>query len=405
MSHNVPDDALNFLENNILQTGADNIRIIEWRPSLNFYKDSYVKLLSQAVAFIKRRSAEERTTAFFGRRWVKNFFKNTSNLKNCLLYKETSVPVIITGSAPSLEQAVPIIKKMQEFFLIIAASSSLASLSYYGIRPDFIVTTDGGGWALLHLHQIFRSLLLRETSSLAVNLCAALPSQCAGDKKLIINDGSLWQSIILHELNIPSVVIPQRGTVTATALDLALILSRGSIFTAGMDFTFSDIITHVKPYNFDVLLLEKAARVSPLYSNIFTRAFLMRQSGSMDIYAEWFKQQLSLLPKRIFSIGSKNNIFVDGGGLLNDYLNKNPDKKNLNDNYKTFCINENSENLCKRGLNSLLSALKDKNYAGKLKQELASLLFPGEKTVTDNELETALKNISRNANKQASHEN
>jgi len=299
-----------ILEKELPNILSSYIKIIEWRPSMNFYKDAYVSLLSKTVKYIKKIDAEKRTVSAFGVRWVRNFFKNIGNINHVLLYKETNIPVIITGSGPSLETALLDIKKVQDNCLVIAASSSVMALVNSGIKPDLVIATDGGAWALKHLYPFYR---YNETanSALAVNLCAALPSQCQNTPQLILNDGSLWQSIILHELKLPSVLIPQRGTVTASAIELALQLTKGNIYLAGLDLGIKDIRTHVKPYSFDNLLYERAGRFTPIYSESFIRSRLLKDGGSMDIYADWFKNQFNIWPKRIFNIENYNEQSAD----------------------------------------------------------------------------------------------
>jgi hypothetical protein len=333
-----------------LQKTPALIKIIEWRPSMNHYKDAYVNLLSKAVKYVKRLEAEKRTVKAFGARWVKNFFKNLGNINNVLLYKETDIPVIITGSGPSLETALSDIKTVQENCLIIAASSSVMALVHNGIKPDLVIATDGGGWALKHIYPFYR--YNKGVSALAVNLCAALPSQFQSTPQLILNDGSLWQNIILHELKLPSLLIPQRGTVTASAIELALQLSSGNIYLAGLDLGIKDIRTHVRPYGFDSMFFENANRYSPLYSQYFLRSGLMKEGGSMDIYAEWFKKQFELWPKRIF--------------YLNDY-NGHTSKK-ADGYFKNVSVQ------CKNGMDILLTALKDPTNGKDLRAELEPLL-------------------------------
>ena len=392
-----------FLETQIPETGAKNIRIIEWRPSMNFYKEAYVNILSQVVNFIKRIEAGKRTTAVFGKRWVQNFFKNLELVNKTLLYKETEIPVIITGSGPSLEKALPVIKKAQDSCLIIAASSSVTALSSFGIKTDIIITTDGGTWALKHMYSCYRN----DNAPLAVNLCAALPSQFNDTPFLIINDGSFWQSIVLHELSLPSVIIPQKGTVTAAALELALQLTKGNIYLAGMDLSAKDIRTHVKPYSFDALLFAHANRFLPYYSESFTRSFLIHHGGSMEIYAQWFKKELSSWPKRIFSI-TESNVFERADLLKENSASRsrNSRVKNKSDFFKTAQAKEKSAFFYKRetavkAADALLNALKNPEYADNIKQELASLLFEDGSNVQSAELEEKIREI---AFKKAIHE-
>jgi len=386
----------NFLETHVPETDIELIKIIEWRPSLNYYKDSYVKLLSHVVEFLKRTDAGNRTTAAFGKRWVRNFFKNLENIDKTLLYRQTTLPVIITGSGPSLEKAMPIIKKIQKNCLIIASSSSVMALSYNNIKADIIISTDGGNWALHHTYAAYR---YQKNTNLAVNLCAALPSQYRHSPLLVINDGSLWQNIILHKLSIPSVIIPQRGTVTATAAELAGILSNANIYLAGMDLSVNDIKTHVKPYGFDNLFFSRASRLFPVYNELFTRFTLLKQGASLDIYAAWFKNNKKSLSNKIFSLD------FPGSGESNIFKNASPfdlsGTKKDDTFFKIENINKDSSLLQQTGLKTLIDALKEKQYGEDLKKELNALLFPGEKTVTAEALENALKEA---ANKKGSYE-
>ena len=371
------------METHIREINIEHIRVIEWRPSLNYYKEAYVKLLSSVATFLKRTDAEKRTTVAFGKRWVRNFFKNIGNIKQILLYRQMEIPVIITGSGPSLEQAMPIIQKTRNNCLLIAASSSVLALSSVGITADMVIATDGGYWALKHIYPFYRNCKNKNTGALAVNLCAALPSQCTDTAQLIINDGSFWQSIVLHELNLPSVIIPQRGTVTATAIELAMLLTSGNIYLAGLDFSIHDIRTHARPYSFDSLFYGQANRFVPFYSQSYTRANLLQKGGSMGIYESWFKEQLAKWPKRIFSIGG-NKIFEDGEPMAHNGL------KNTDGSFSVVSF-KNPNNFCEKGIHVLLNAIKQTEYSQNLKQELNSLLFPGENKVTESELEMAIK--------------
>jgi len=379
------EEIYNFLETHVQNINACRIKVIEWRPSLNYFKDAYVKIFSSAASFLKRADAEKRTTAAFGKRWIKNFFKNIGGINNTLLYRQAEIPVIVTGSGPSLEQALPVIQNAQNNCLIIAASSSVLALSQAGITADIVTATDGGSWALKHIYPFYRDQKYADTSAFAVNLCAALPSQCADSVQLILNDGSFWQNIVLHELSLPSVIIPQRGTVTATAVELALILSSGNIYLAGLDFSVNGIRSHARPYSFDNLFYSRASRFAPFYSESYARSRLIHEGGSMGIYAAWFKEQLNKWSKRIFSIGG-NKIFEHGepsarGGL-----------KKTENFFKTVKV-ENSNLFCKKGMQALLNALKKPEYAQNIRKELNSLLFSGENEVTEGELETAIKEI------------
>jgi hypothetical protein len=309
-----------FLEANIPDQEARFIRIIEWRPSLRVYGEKYLGLLSETAEFIKRIDANTRTLRGFGRRWFKNFLKNLGVLNFIGICRPFQGPLVITGSGPSLEEAIPLIGEMKKRgpLFVLAASSSVKALFQGGIIPDMVLSADGGAWALAHLRECFRRGQAEGPPPvLAANLCAALPTQWSSLAIMPQNDGSLWQTLVLQGLGIPSITVPQRGTVSAAALDLAFLLSSGDIFIAGLDLALQDIKTHVRPYGFDPLFLGEASRFRPYYSQMFSRALDINQGGSHQIYASWFHQQLKRWPDRIFSLGDNNPVFkgrVKGGG-------------------------------------------------------------------------------------------
>jgi hypothetical protein len=391
-THNIPAwqpggsaTVMEFLEKEIPDVKAEKLRIIEWRPGLDVYSEAYVKLVSQTVEFIKRIDAGQRTTAAFGRKWVKNFFRNLFLLQKALLYRITDAPVIVVGAGPGLESALPKILEMRDNALVIAASSSFMALENSGIIPDLIISTDGGAWALQHLYPCFRQA--NNFKGFGISLYASLPSQCTNYPFLVLNEGSLWQSIVLKELDIPSVIVPQRGTVTASALELALILSTGNIYLAGMDLSIKDIRTHVRPYGFDHLFSGSSSRFLPVYSQSFVRSCGIRNGGSHEIYASWFKNQLKSWPKRIFSLGGNHSVFENELSITHG---------NLRVKDKDICfkaVSVKTDRSASRAA-ALIRSLEDPRFSEKLKAELASLLFPGEEKVSNGKLREAIEDIA-----------
>ena len=103
----------------------------------------------------------------------------------------------------------------------------------------------------------------------------------------------------------------------------------------------------------------------------------------MAVYAAWFKNQLALWPKRVFSLGGSNVVFENA-------LPSEQENKKLSEYFKVVKVKEDPAQLCNRGIGALLSSLKNPEYAQNIKAELISLLLPGKKEVTESELEKAI---------------
>jgi len=372
---------------------AAKVKMVEWRPGLNVYGDRVLELVRESAEFIKRLEAGRRTDAFFGKRWLRNFFRNLALFQNTLVYKKMDIPVVITGSGPSLEAVLPQILAAREGVFVLAASSSLPALTAGGITPDMVISTDGGGWALTHLYSFFRPPRPKP-GILALSLCAAVPSQCSAIPLLPMNDGSLWQSIALHAISFPSVLIPQRGTVTASALELALELSNGNIFLAGMDLSVCGIRSHARPNGFDYLLFGSATRLRPVYTQYFIRSGSIKAGGSMDVYAAWFKSRISSFPKRIISLGSNHEVF---SGIARDSALADNGNSRIRprDHFEPIILADNPKGRAERAVEAVSSALGDPRYAPALKDELSPLLFPSQTDVPAEEISGALRDIAR----------
>ena len=381
--------AQEFLEGAIPE-GA-SARIIEWRPSLAEYGPACLELVRESADFIKRAEASRRTAAAFGRRWVRNFFRNLALLRTALLYGHLGMPVVVAGSGPSLENALPEIRAAREGVFVLASSSSLPALAAGGVMPDMAICADGGGWAPMHLHACFRMGEAGRPLKLAGVLCAALPSRCSELPILPVCDGSLWQTLALRAARVPSAIVPQRGTVTASALELAFALGAGGVFLAGVDLSVEGIRSHARPYGFDHLFSGAASRLLPAYSQAFARSRGIREGGSHEIYAAWFRSRLGAWHGRVFSLGGGNGVFERGPPLARFARAR---SARNGETFREFPLPCSPAQRRASALRALLDALKDPRHTARLVGELAPLLFPPRGDASAAAMEEALRGIA-----------
>ena len=359
-----------FLENEIDDTEADKIKIIEWRPAADVYGEKYLNLIKDITTFVKRADANKRTRSAFGRRWVKNVIKNCflfNNDTNMALPARCDSDCVVAGAGPGLENAYGAIRRVVNGgALLVAVSSAVGALFHAGLNPDIIVACDGGNWALLHLFEVVRLFFKKEgrngphPPALAFNLSAALPSWCTMFNLLPFSDGTLFQNLAQKCFDMPPLSFPQRGTVGASALDIAFYLSGGAIYTAGIDFSHNDIRTHAKPYAFDKILFGAANRMRPLYSLQFERAEMINSSGANRIYAEWFAAQS--FQRKIYPVTDNAVTAESESGKCG--VVKHVKKSRV-------------KNPVTRLVTVLINALESPEISGKLTEELSGLLLNG----------------------------
>ncbi|MDR2552017.1 MAG: DUF115 domain-containing protein [Treponema sp.] len=372
------EDLEDFLETRIPGAEASSVRLIEWRPSINAYGRACVELAERTVECIRRITANKVTLRNFGRRWLRNGLRNLGILRNHVRPRRGTGPVLICAAGPGLEDSLEEIRLWKQSPLpplIIAAASSVPALLGGGIEPGLIISTDGGNWALFHLAESCRA---GNSPAAAVLLSAAIPSQMETWPLLTLCDGSLWQELLLRSCRVPFLVFPQRGTVSAAALDLALFLTSGEIYIAGLDLAHRDLKTHARPYAFERIMEAAVSRYRPFYSRAFERENQIRSGGSHGIYAAWFRTSLKTGPSRIYTLGSSPEQTGIPRGTPR-ILNVPPADPAAQPGFSSPTGGKPQTGGAgkKEGIAILLEALSNPLTEKQLAEELGELIFPG----------------------------
>jgi len=167
-------------------------------------------------------------------------------------------------------------------------------------------------------------------------------------------------------------------------LELALVLTSGNIYLAGMDFSVNDIKSHARPNGFDYLFYGTASRLRPVYSQLFSRSRDIKSGGSLDIYAGWFKNRLEFLKKTF----KKDRIFTLTGttsfGTSSDDINF----------FQAVSMEGDPASRVKKACDVLVAALKNPDFSETLIEELAVMLFPSKQKTCKNEIAGAINDIT-----------
>jgi hypothetical protein len=412
-----------FLESVIPDVAPGDIRLIEWRPAAAAYGKEFVEILSRTVEVIRRRAANKATVRGFGRRWLRNSLRNLGLFTRPAKPGRVNRPVLVSAAGPGLEKELPVLAALaaspsRPFF--IAVSSSLPCLVSAGITPDLVVATDGGAWALLHLYEAFR--LFRGKSfpaprgkdfpagkthaasvCFACALSAALPSQIGDYPALILADGSVWQRWLLGALALPFAAFPQRGTVSASALDLAFSLSSGPVYVSGLDLCHADLVTHCRPYALDRLRDEGADRLAPAYSGAFEREAAIRGSQALSVYASWFKTELAKYPRPLRVLTEGNRLGIPRASLPEEIRGSPKTEVRAGETQvlRPAGTERPGETAFSKatpgndGVHILLRGLEDPRVGTQIAAELGELLFPDEKNVKKADIENELRLLKR----------
>ncbi len=256
---------------------------LAWKPSACFSTIDKTTWLSIKQS-VERAQKVISTQQFFSKKWLKNIFKFCINLSSAFQIIPGHSPIVITASGPSLKFAFNFLKKYRKSFFLIAVSSSILPLLHEQIIPDLCISTDGGFWATKHLDILH---FTNKNISIAASAESALNNFLLSGKNNIIpltyNDSI--ENTFLKTCNIPTLSAVRNGTVSGTAIDLALSLTDGQIFCCGLDLCAAKGFQHTQPNALELSDCNTDTRLQPKEQRIMKQRF---NSSSLEIYRNWF---------------------------------------------------------------------------------------------------------------------
>ena len=334
---------------------------LSWQPSSKVFIENekiFWKLIKEIV--IKSRTVLF-TRSYFSSRWILNQINFCKHLKEIYSIQKGTCNIAITASGPSLKTTLPYIKKNRENFFLIALSSSIVTLINSQIIPDLIITTDGGWWAKKHLE-----CLKNYNIPIAIPSEANIQKEYFSTQKIIpLNYTDGIDSKILQSCNIQSIPAVRNGTVSGTALDLALSLTKGKIYFFGLDLSSSKGFQHSQPNMLELHNSPFDYKISPKEYRIFKTEL---NCESLKIYEEWFKIKSEKIYDRVFRV-SNNYPYSNKLGKILD-ININDVELNSKIDINVFKTNTTVTNVIEK----IKTYIKSNYFTDEWKKEL----FPTE---------------------------
>ena len=349
-------------------------------PAFTNHAKEYFEQLKQLVKRnIQKNKINTATFKKFGKRWCKNSIKNIvqySKHEGIGIFCDKAsdgLPFLIVGAGPSVNEILPFLSVIKKKCIIICVETVLWAFIKANVEPDFVILTDPQFWAYKHIAnlQAKNSFLITEISVYPpvfgfecknIFLCnSQFPIGNYFERKLDIFDklGDLGAG----------------GSVASCAWNFAKFCGAKEIYTAGLDFSFTEKQTHIKGSFSEQTFHTVSNKVNSaeyqttkiLFSadtsceNSFDGTKVLTDSR-MKMFAWWFESRIANFPEiKNFSL-CKKSLRIPGFSYipLEDFLTKSDieekrmkflslaekkqDKKNCLDINKIEEINKNFPN-------------------------------------------------------------
>ncbi len=273
------DDLFNILG----EEGLCTSHFTEWQNATRLFAPQTQKVWEQIKNAVSKSRNVLITRSHFSKRWLKNTVNFFSNVSKGYSLKKTTKPVIIACSGPSLETSIEFIRKNRDKIILIAVSSAIAPLLHYKIKPDLAISTDGGYWAKKHLEMDS----LKEIP-FAATPEGAYPSKLLHSGTIIpLTYGDGFENKYFFPLSANFIHSERNGTVSGTALTLALNWTENDIYLCGLDQASASGYQHTNPNRIEIMNASADNRITNKELRFCKSQFASKES--LEIYRQWFE--------------------------------------------------------------------------------------------------------------------
>jgi len=210
------------------------------------FPEMYKKILLKIKDVQISNQTNDFTLLWYAEQWQNNFTDNifhfSKDFSLTLLHKAYTSPIIIVSGGPSLNKQIPLLKKVRDSVIVIAAGSTIRTLLAESIYPDYVVSVDGSEKNYSHFEDtVFENTKLIYTTINQPKVRNSFIQKC------YVTDMAGWNAFsryIREELKIELPVLIGGASVANLVFSIAQYISDGPIAIIGQDLAFTNNATH-----------------------------------------------------------------------------------------------------------------------------------------------------------------
>ena len=361
----------------IMHIRASNIN----SENKNYYDNINFLLMNK----IKEKLMSLTSNYYFAPIWARNIIYNLAfnkgysikTYKN-ILNKKT--PLLLISAGASIDNYIEKIKELSKTHFILVLSHAFNTLIKNNIKPDAIVSTDGGFYSCLHIIDAIKENIPIFTTHSAYSF----PLTNINKKRIFyFSHNESFEKIIYSNKNSDNnIYFPMEGSVIMPALRIANFLNPKYILFAGCDFCHLNNKSHSKYSNAIALDFITSNKINTFETKKYKRLnddnkiecfddCLRNTSSSLLSYKAHFESLVADLSKNInFFTLTKESAKIKNVNIYNDNI------KGYNKQLKDFKHIEEKQNkeLLKNKLLLLKKAINSNNSYNNFSDDIDEIL-------------------------------
>ena len=179
------------------------------------------------------------TLVINGPTWQRNTLRNLPRIltnpgTNVLHDQFKDKPALVIGAGPSLNDAIPFLKNLQDQFVIISTGTALAPLRKAGIKPDLVMAVDAS-----HLVEKQFTVPCEDLFFVGATIvCPQVPGRFKGEFYSLLDSNPIDQWV--KSISETEGRLMAGGTVTACGMHLANLMGCNPVVTVGLDLAYAN---------------------------------------------------------------------------------------------------------------------------------------------------------------------
>lgn len=210
------------------------------------FPEQYKKILFRVKETQVDNQVNDATLIKFSEIWQRNFTDNLINANGDyninLLERAYECPVIVVSGGPSLTKQMPLLRKIRNNVIVIAAGTTIGSLLAEDVFPDYIVSIDGSEIN----YSTFESLTFNE-SKLIYTMLNHPKIRHSFKSKGYVTDVDGWagfSNYLKKQLHIKLPMLLSGSSVSHLVFSIAQYISSGPIALIGQDLAYTNNRSH-----------------------------------------------------------------------------------------------------------------------------------------------------------------
>ncbi|WP_455714573.1 motility associated factor glycosyltransferase family protein [Anaerosporobacter sp.] len=235
---------------------------------------------------------------------IKNYDASVDELNS--IWKDKYIYIIAAG--PSLDKNYQQLRKVGENGIILATSTVYRKLMAAGIRPDYVIVSDGNARIIRQIDGVQQETVPMLILSTAYKEFAKLYK---GKKYLVCQDGFTMAEEFAKEMGYH--LYQTGGSVSTVALDVAISLGAKRVIFVGLDLAYPDNLVHAEGTSRRHLVDDDDGlkTVKDIDGNY------IKTNKHLDMYRRWIEERIDTADSNIeFIDATEGGVFINGTCIM-----------------------------------------------------------------------------------------